>query len=116
LNIPVKIIVAPTVRESDGLALSSRNNYLDVAQRAQATILHRAIQRAQRAVKQKSVPASQLKADLKKFISSAPLARLDYVEFFNPETFDLVKHARRGTHMAVAVFFGKTRLIDNGSL
>ena len=116
LNFPVRIIVAPTVRERDGLALSSRNKYLDAAQRSQATILKRAIQRAQATVKLKAVSASQLKTDLKKFIATAPLARLDYVEFFDPETLEPVSQVKRGTHMALAVFFGKTRLIDNARL
>ena len=116
LNFPVRIIVAPTVREADGLALSSRNKYLHAAQRAQAVILHRAIQRAQKAVGKKAVSADRLKADMKRFIGSAPFARLDYVEFFDPETLEPVKQVKRGAHMALAVFFGKTRLIDNGRL
>ena len=116
LNFPVKIIVAPTVREPDGLALSSRNKYLDTDQRKQANILRRATQHAQAAVKQKPVSTVRLKADLKRFIHTAPLARLDYVEFFDPETLEPVSRVKRGTHMALAVFFGKTRLIDNGRL
>lgn len=116
LNFPVKIIIAPTVREPDGLALSSRNRYLDAEQRVQATILHQATQRARAFVKTQEVSAARLKADLKKFMASAPLVRLDYVEFFNPETLEPVKQVKRGSHMALAVFFGKTRLIDNGRL
>lgn len=116
LNFPVQIVVAPTVREHDGLALSSRNKYLDAAQRAQATILRRAISHAQAAVKRKAIATKRLKADLKKFIATAPLARLDYVEFFDPETLQPIKQVKRGAHMALAVFFGKTRLIDNGRL
>jgi len=116
LNFPVKIIVAPTVREPDGLALSSRNKYLDADQRKQATILRRSVLRAQAAVKQKSISAARLKADLERFIQTAPLARLDYVEFFEPETLEPVSQVKRGAHMALAVFFGKTRLIDNGRL
>lgn len=116
LNLRVKIAVAPIVHEPDGLALSSRNKYLNAEQRAQATILHRGIQRVRAAVKTREVSASRLKADLKHFIASAPLARLDYVEFFDPETLEPVKQVKRGSHMALAVFFGKTRLIDNGRL
>ena len=116
LNFPVKIIVAPTVRAPDGLALSSRNQYLDAAQRSQAVILHRTLQRARAAVRRKNIPAAQLKADLKKFIASAPLARLDYVEVFDPDTLTPVLTAKRGTQLALAVFFGPTRLIDNGRL
>jgi len=62
------------------------------------------------------VAAAQLKKDLREFITAAPLARLDYVELFDPETLQPVAQARRGTQMALAVFFGKTRLIDNARL
>ena len=116
LNFPVKIIVAPTVRDSDGLALSSRNQYLDAAQRAQAVVLHRTLQRARAAVRRKGIPAERLKADSKKFIASAPLARLDYLEVFDPDTLTPVVTAKRGMQLALAVFFGPTRLIDNGRL
>lgn len=116
LNIPVKIVVAPTCREPDGLAMSSRNKYLDANQRAQAVILFHALQAATLAVKKKPVSAAQLKKDLRSFLTVAPLARLDYVEFFNPETLQPASQVKRGTHMALAVFFGKTRLIDNGRL
>ncbi|HAO77860.1 MAG TPA: pantoate--beta-alanine ligase [Verrucomicrobia subdivision 3 bacterium] len=116
LNFPVKIIVAPTLRERDGLAMSSRNKYLDPEQRAQAVILYHALQAAKAAVKKKSVAGGRLQADLKEFITAAPLARLDYVEFFDPETLEPVKQVKRGTQMALAVFFGKTRLIDNAGL
>src|SRR5450432_1589231 len=70
LNFPVRVIIAPTLRERDGLAMSSRNRYLDVAQREQATILHRAIARARAAVNAKAIPASRFKADLLKFIAA----------------------------------------------
>jgi len=116
LNFPGKIIVAPTLREHDGLAMSSRNKYLDAEQRAQAVILFHALQAAKAAVAKKSVPVVQFKKDLQEFITAAPLARLDYVEFFDPETLQPVTRATRGTHMALAVFFGKTRLIDNARL
>ena len=63
----------------------------------------------------KTVPAAKLKADLKKLVESEPDARLDYVEFFDPETLLPVAKVTRGTQMALAVFVGKTRLIDNNS-
>ena len=117
LNFPVKIIVAPTLRERDGLAMSSRNKYLTGDLRRQAVVLWRAIQSARVAVKKsKAVPAAKLKAGLKKLIESEPDARLDYVEFFQPDTLTPVSNVRRGTHMALAVFVGKTRLIDNARL
>ena len=116
LNFPVKIIIAPTQRERDGLAMSSRNKFLDAEQRAQATILFHALQAATLAVKSKTISAARLKSDLKEFFTAAPLARLDYVEFFEPGTLAPVAQVRRGTQMALAVFFGKTRLIDNAEL
>jgi pantoate--beta-alanine ligase len=116
LNFPLRVLVAATVRERDGLALSSRNAYLTSAQRAQATVLHRTIQHARAAVSHKPVSATKLKASLAKFIATQPLARLDYVEFFDGDTLSPVAKVARGTHVALAVFFGKTRLIDNGRL
>jgi pantoate--beta-alanine ligase len=117
LNFPVRIIVAPTLRERDGLAMSSRNKYLAGDLRRQATVLWCAIQIAKFAVqKSKSVSAADLKADLKKLIEIEPDAKLDYVEFFNPETLSPVSKVTRGTQMALAVFVGKTRLIDNEQL
>jgi pantoate--beta-alanine ligase len=116
LNFPLKVIVAPTVREPDGLAMSSRNKYLDAEQRQQATILSLAIQQARIQVGKLPVPAQRLRADLARLIATAPQARLDYVEFFDPETLRPVARVSHGTHMALAVFVGKTRLIDNGRL
>jgi pantoate--beta-alanine ligase len=116
LNFPVNIIVAPTLREADGLAMSSRNKFLNAEQRAQAVILFHALRAAGLAVNKKPVSAARLKADLKEFITAAPLARLDYVEFFDPETLAPIAQVKRGTQMALAVFVGKTRLIDNSNL
>ncbi len=118
LNFPVKIVVAPTLREPDGLAMSSRNKYLEGDLRIQATVLWHAIHKAQALVRQsaKPVPADKLKVELKKFIEHKPSARLDYVEFFEPDTLSLVSKVSPGAHMALAVFVGKTRLIDNGQL
>jgi pantoate--beta-alanine ligase len=117
LNFPVIIIVAPTLREPDGLAMSSRNKYLTGDLRRQATVLWRAIQTARTVVKKsKAVRALKLKADLKRLIESEPDARLDYVDFIEPDTLSPVSKVIRGAHMALAVFVGKTRLIDNGRL
>lgn len=117
LNMPLKIVVAPTCREPDGLALSSRNKYLTGNLRGQATVLWRAIQQAQAAVrKSKKIPAARLKMDVKKLVEREPDARLDYVDFFAPDTLSHVSEVKRGTQMALAVFLGKTRLIDNARL
>ena len=116
LNFPVKIVVAPTLRDRDGLAMSSRNKFLDAEQRAQAVILFHALRAAKAALKTKAISAARLKADFKKFITAAPLARLDYVEFFDPKTLQPVAQVKRGMQMALAVFFGNTRLVDNTKL
>lgn len=116
LNFPLKIVVAPTHREPDGLAMSSRNKYLSPPQREQATILWRSIHMAKEKVKTIAVPAEQLKGEISQFISTQPEARLDYMEFFDPLTLEPVNEVKRGTQMALAVFIGKTRLIDNAKL
>ena len=118
LNFPVKIIVAPTVREADGLALSSRNKYLSSDERAQAVALWQAIQQARQTVRTSTqpIPASRLYSELKWLIETRPAARVDYIEFFDPETLQPIAKVERGARIALAVFVGKTRLIDNAEL
>lgn len=118
LNFPLKIIVAPTIRETDGVAMSSRNKYLIGDLRPQANVLSRSIAMARKTVAASAKPISvaQLKKAVANIVSTAPDARLDYVEFFDPETLLPQRQVKRGTHMALAVFVGKTRLIDNGRL
>jgi pantoate--beta-alanine ligase len=118
LNFPLKIVVASTLREADGLAMSSRNKYLAGDLRGQALVLRRSLEKARAEVRQskRACSAARLKAGLKRFIERAPAARLDYVEFFDPDTLLPVPTVTRGTQMALAVFIGKTRLIDNARL
>ncbi|RME93742.1 MAG: pantoate--beta-alanine ligase [Verrucomicrobia bacterium] len=119
LNFPIRIVVAPTVREPDGLALSSRNAYLSPAERGQATVLWRAIQEARRRVRAagaNGVAAGTLRRMVERLVAGCPDARLDYVEFFEPESLRPLKRVARGAHMALAVWVGRTRLIDNGRL
>jgi pantoate--beta-alanine ligase len=117
LNFPIRIIVAPTLRERDGLAMSSRNKYLVGDLRRQAIVLWCCIQIARATVKRSKVfPAVKLKAAVKKLVACEPAARLDYVEFFEPDTLSPVSKVTPGAHMALAVFVGKTRLIDNAKL
>ena len=115
LNFPVKIIVAPTVREPDGLAMSSRNKYLSEDQRPQALSLYKALQAARLLVRNASEPvdADFLKHEIQLRIEENPAARVDYIEFFDPASLIAVKQVTRGIRMALAVFIGKTRLIDN---
>jgi len=118
LNFPLKIIVAPTRRESDGLAMSSRNQYLTGDLRRQAVVLSRAIAHARRVVgaSRRAVDERRLRKLLTQLIEQQPDAQMDYVEFFHPDTLVPVARVAGGTHMALAVRIGKTRLIDNGRL
>lgn len=118
LNFPLKLVVAPTIREADGVAMSSRNRYLTGDLRPQARVLSRAIKlvRDTVAAAKSPVSAARLKAAVAKLVKAAPGARLDYVEFFDPDTLVATQRVARGTHLALAVFVGKTRLIDNGRL
>lgn len=118
LNFPVKIVVAPTLREPDGLAMSSRNKYLSPSEREQATALIETIKSARSLVRQASRPlaADALREQLRQLIQTRPAARVDYLEFFDPRTLDPADPVGQGTHLALAVFMGKTRLIDNGRL
>jgi pantoate--beta-alanine ligase len=117
LNFPVKLIVARTLREADGVALSSRNKYLIGHLRTQAVALWVAIQTAKALVKRKrKVDAAAFKAELTEQIQKQPDARVDYIEFFDPLTLEPERQVARGTHMALAVWVGQTRLIDNARL
>ncbi len=115
LNFPVKIVIAPTVREKDNLAMSSRNKYLNAEERVQAPILYRAIQKARETLKKSpgSVNAARLKEELAQMIQTQPAAKVDYIEFFDPLSLEPMPELRSGCHMALAVYIGKTRLIDN---
>jgi pantoate--beta-alanine ligase len=117
LDFPVRVVVAPTVRERDGLAMSSRNKYLDVEQRRQATVLWRAIGHARARIRAfGAIDAAALRKEVAGLIAGETQARLDYVEFFDPDTLSVVDPVSRGAQMAMAVFVGKTRLIDNAQL
>jgi len=117
LNIPVQIVACPTVREPDGLALSSRNVYLSPEERKQATVLYRALSRLDEWLAQGLTAPQELKRKLEEEIRTAPLADIDYVEVLEYPSLSPVKtpsvvDAGR-IIAAVAVRFGKTRLIDN---
>ena len=118
LNFSMKIVVAPTHREPDGLAMSSRNKYLVGTLRPQAVALSQAIALAQACVRMSKRPlsAASLIVQLKRLIEQQPDARVDYIEFFDSETLRPVANVTRGTHLALAVFVGTTRLIDNARL
>lgn len=108
LNFPIKIIGVPTVRDADGLAVSSRNQYLSEGERKQAPILRAALLAARG---QNS--AAKIIAQVRAQIASAPDARIDYVEVVEAESLQPLDQIESNGLLAVAVFFGKTRLIDN---
>jgi pantoate--beta-alanine ligase len=113
LNFPVEIIAAPTVREPDGLACSSRNQYLTAEQRAQAPVIRAALLEAAERVRGGETSASVLLSKIQEQISSRPEARIDYVEVVDADTLQRQEVAGSNSLVAAAVFFGKTRLIDN---
>ncbi len=113
LDVPVRLDLAETVREPDGLALSSRNAYLSAEERAQAPVLRRALLAARASFHAGETRAVTLRRQVEKMISAAPLARIDYVEIVNADTLQPVKTMDRNTVLALAVFLGRTRLIDN---
>ena len=110
LNFKIDIIAVPTVRHEDGLACSSRNQYLNSEERKQATVLYKALQAAANSGKKS---ASEIVALAREVINEAPLARIDYVEVVDAETLKPVEMVRANSVLLLAVFFGKTRLIDN---
>ena len=100
----------PTVREEDGLACSSRNQYLNPEERKQAAVLHKALLAAKNAGKKS---ANDVVALAQRIINEAHLARIDYVEVADAETLKPIEIAGPNSVLLLAVFFGKTRLIDN---
>ena len=116
LNFPLKIIVGPTLREPSGLAMSSRNKYLTPEQRQKAAVLFQAMNKAKASVARGPVLAKQLESELSALLASVSESRVDYIEFFDPVTLESVETVQKGTQLALAVYIGKTRLIDNGML
>jgi pantoate--beta-alanine ligase len=113
LHLDSEIVVCPIVREPDGLALSSRNAYLTPEQRSAATVLHRALDGARRAIERGERDAVRLAAGMREVIRSEPLAQLDYAELVDEETLEPVTRLRGTCLGLVAARFGGTRLLDN---
>jgi pantoate--beta-alanine ligase len=113
LDIPVDIVVAPTVREPDGLAMSSRNSYLDGPSRARALGLSRALRAVQGAYEQGERGASALEAIARAQLAERGVTDVDYVAIVDPETLEPLTQATAGTIVGVAARVGRTRLIDN---
>lgn len=113
LDFNVRILVCPIVREKDGLAMSSRNAYLNPEQRKQAAVLYRSLMRLQTLADQGERNASTLISAGKQVIAEEPRVRLDYLEIVDWNTLDPVTDISKGALVAVAVYVGETRLIDN---
>lgn len=113
LNFNLAFIVCPTVREPDGLAMSSRNKYLSPAQRAAASVLYRALRAAQAAYEAGERSGTALRHLIEKTVAAEPLARLDYASAADPTTLAELEQITNGVLLSLAVFFDKTRLIDN---
>ena len=116
LDLPVEIVIAPTVRGPDGLAVSSRNSYLTPAEHDAATVLYRALTAARNAFAAGERSATVLRTMVKDMVATEPMVRLDYVSVANPDTLAEWDLAGPGALMSLAAFVGKTRLIDNVSL
>jgi pantoate--beta-alanine ligase len=116
LNFPVEIVVCPIVREPDGLAMSSRNAYLDSQQRKRALVLHRTLMRVKKIADDGERNAAKLLATAREELASEPLVRLDYLEIVNPDSLVAVENISEGALMVLAAFVGTTRLIDNAVL
>ncbi len=113
LSYPVQVVVCPIVREPDGLAMSSRNTYLNPEQRQAATVLYRALQAARRAFEAGERDAEALRQEMLRVLGGEPLARTQYVSVADPETLAELQGPVERALLSMAVFVGSTRLIDN---
>ncbi|MGB2697103.1 MAG: pantoate--beta-alanine ligase [Candidatus Zixiibacteriota bacterium] len=113
LNFPVKILVAPTIREKSGLALSSRNSYLSIEERKQALSLYKSLNLARKLIKSGERDSKKIKDKMRKLIQKGPKARIDYIAINDSETLEPLKKIRGNIVIPLAVKIGNTRLIDN---
>lgn len=113
LNYPIDIVICPIVREADGLAMSSRNTYLNPTERHAATVLFRALSNAKSAYSDGEHNASKLRSRMKDIIGADPLAQAQYISCADPDTLQELQGDVSYALLSLAVFVGKTRLIDN---
>jgi len=113
LNFNIEIIAVPTIREDDGLACSSRNQYLNVEERKQATVLRKALMKGAAMAGDGEKSAARIVSAVRETIEQAALARIDYADLVDAENLQSIEVVRPNSLLAFAVFFGKTRLIDN---
>lgn len=113
LNFPLKLVVCPTVREPDGLAMSSRNRYLTASERSHSLALYRALSEAHGEVHRGIRDARELRNTMMRVMQNESLARVEYVDVVDPETLLPVEDVSEGALLAIAAQVGRTRLIDN---
>ncbi|SFC17614.1 pantoate--beta-alanine ligase [Clostridium uliginosum] len=113
LNIDVEIVTCPIIREEDGLAKSSRNIYLSDEERKAALVLSRSLSLARKEIKNREKSVGKIRNIIKKEITKEPLAKIDYVEIVDSESLENVENIEKSVLVAIAVFIGKIRLIDN---
>ena len=113
MDFPIEIVVCPTLREADGLAMSSRNGYLDPVERKAATILFRALTAARAAYDSGERDADQLRGRVSEIVASEPLARMQYVSCADAGSLEELANVDGKALLSMAVYIGKTRLIDN---
>ncbi len=116
LSFPVQVVGCPIVRESDGLAMSSRNVYLTDDERAVAPVLQRALRLGAAAVRTGTTNADEVRTVMRAELETAPLGEVDYVEVADPRTLQPLRHADERSRLFAAVRFGRARLIDNVSV
>jgi pantoate--beta-alanine ligase len=116
LNMNTEVVVCPTVREKDGLAMSSRNTYLNSEQRRAAAVLYRALTLAQALFKQGEKDAGAIRREMTELIYKEPSANIEYISIANAETLEEIHRLKLPALVSMAVKFGKTRLIDNTML
>jgi pantoate--beta-alanine ligase len=113
LNYDIAIETGPIVREADGLALSSRNNYLNATDRKNSVGLYNSLKYAQKLYREGEKEAAILKQKMEEMIFKIPGAKIDYIEIIDPDTLESLEKIRDRAVVALAVFLGGTRLIDN---
>lgn len=113
LNIPVEIVACPTVREPDGLALSSRNRYLSAEERRAARCLYRALLHAQKRISSGEMRAGEIVNEMFEIVHESGASAIDYISIVDPRSLQVIDHIVQPVLVALAVRFGQTRLIDN---
>ena len=116
LDVPIRVEVCPTVREPDGLAMSSRNRYLSAAERQQALAIFRSLEHAAQRTRQGARNAAAMRQEMRSILESAGISRIDYVALVDPGNLAEVDEVQEDTMALVAAFVGGTRLIDNRRL